>query len=248
MRHHVPGAALFVVALIVWELAARAWPRPALPSPSGVAAACARLVESGVLVHDLGASLRRVAAGFLLAAAVGLPLGLLAGLGGRAAAPLRAAAELLRPVPPIAWVPLALVWFGLGDAPARFIVFVGAVAPIFAHTRWAVLPGPAPLLELAASLGAGRWRTLVEVRLPAAAPGISAGLRTGLGLAWVSVIAAELVGAQDGLGYRVQALRLGLDVDGVVAVMGTIGGAGALMDRAARAALPRPPADAGGPP
>jgi len=234
------GAALFVVLLIGWELAGAAWPKPALPRPSGVGVALLRLIQSGALIGDLGASLSRVGAGFALAAALGLPLGALAGLGGRAAAPLRLAADLLRPVPPIAWVPLALVWFGLGDPPARFIVFVGAVSPIFAHTRWALHPGPAPLLELARSLGASPWRTLVEVRLPAAAPGVAAGLRTGLSLAWVSVIAAELVGAQDGLGYRIQALRLGLDVDGVVAVMGIIGGAGYLMDRAARAALPAP--------
>ena len=120
-------------------------------------------------------------------------------------------------------MPLAILWFGLGDHSAWFIVFVGAFFPIYIQVAWALSHCPPEWLELADSLGAGRRLTLLRVRLPAAAPEVVAGLRTGLGLAWTSVIAAELVGAQSGLGYRIQMHRLVLETEGVIVGMLTIG-------------------------
>ncbi|MFM2244594.1 MAG: hypothetical protein RL071_668 [Pseudomonadota bacterium] len=227
------------LALGLWALIAAAWASPRLPGPGAVALALRAAAVDGPLWGDLAASLGRVARGWLIAAALGLPLGALAALGGPLLGGLRLVAGALRPVPPIAWVPLAILWLGLGDHSAVFIVAIGASAPIFAQACWGLDRCPPQLLEMARALGAGRRQVLLGVRLPAALPALAAGLRTGLGVAWTSVIAAELLGAQSGLGYRIAALRLGLDVAGVIAHMLVIGAVGALMDRAVAAAEAR---------
>lgn len=221
-------------ALIGWELLARLHPTPALPPASQVLGSGLRMAMEERLLADVGASLRRVLVGYTAAAIAGLGLGGLVGLGGATGRALLGLVQLLRPIPPIAWVPLAILWCGLGDRSAWFIVFIGAFFPIFTQVAWALAETPPALLELARSVGASRWLTLREVRLPAAAPGIAAGMRTGLGLAWTSVVAAELVGAQDGLGQRIQMHRLLLETDGVLVGMACIGALGFGMDALAR--------------
>ncbi len=225
--------AAVLLALVAWELVARRMGSPALPPTSRVAVAAVEMAANG-LVDDMAASLGRVLVGFGAAAVAGLALGGLVAVGGTVGAGVLGAVQLLRPIPPIAWVPLAILWCGLGDRSAWFIVFVGAFFPIFTQVAWALAGTPPPYLELAKSLGASDWLTLTRVRFPAAAPGIAAGLRTGLGLAWTSVVAAELVGAQSGLGYRIQMHRLVLETDGVLVGMACIGALGFGMDLIAR--------------
>ena len=234
-NRHISGVVAGLLALALWEGGARALATPALPGPGEVAAAFIAQLRGGGLLADVGASLRRVLVGYALASVAGVAAGGLAALGGRVGDGVTALANLLRPIPPIAWVPLAILWLGLGDASAVFIVFVGAFFPIFLSVVWAVGHCPPGYLELARSLGASPWLTLTRVRLPAAAPGVAAGLRTGLGLAWTSVIAAELVGAQSGLGYRIQMHRLVLETEGVLVGMLCIGALGLGMDAVARA-------------
>lgn len=230
------GVALGTLAVLalVWEGLARQLSVPALPAPTQVLDMAGWLAGEGTLFDDILASLLRVFTGFTLASLLGLGLGALGALGGRWTAGLRALVAVVRPIPPIAWIPLAILWFGLGDPSAWFIVFVGAFSPIFVQTCWSLSRCPPSYLELARSLGAGRWLTFRRVRLPAAAPGVAAGLRTGLGLAWTSVIAAELVGAQSGLGYRIQMHRVVLETEGVMVGMVCIGLCGLVMDAVAR--------------
>ncbi len=218
-----------VAALGFWELGARLWPSPALPPPSAVTVRAAELLGTGLLSHVLD-SLARVGAGYLLASLAAVSLGVLLSLGGRPGDAVLGALNSLRPIPPIAWVPLAILWFGLGDPSAIFIVFVGAFFPILLQVAWALRSCPPAWLELAEVLGASSRLTLAEVRLPAALPRIATGLRTGLGLAWTSVVAAELVGAQSGLGYLIQSHRMLLDPEGVLVGMACIGLAGVGMD------------------
>lgn len=236
---HVLAAA---AALGAWAVAALVADSPILPGPAAVAAAALELLADGQLLVDAAASLKRVFVGFSLAAAAGLSLGCATALAGRWGEGPRSVLETLRPIPPIAWVPLAILWFGLGDPSAWFIVFVGAFFPIYIQVAWALSHCPPRWLELAESLGASRRLTLLRVRLPAAAPEMLAGLRTGLGLAWTSVIAAELVGAQSGLGYRIQMHRLVLETEGVIVGMLTIGllgfGMGAIARGLERRLLP----------
>jgi len=227
-------AATALVVLAAWEGVARALQVPALPGPSAVLWMAGWLARDGTLFTDVAASLGRVFTGFTAAALLGVSLGALGALGGRWTAGLRALVSTIRPIPPIAWIPLSILWFGLGDPSAWFIVFVGAFSPIFVQTCWSLQRCPSTYLELARSVGAGPWLTFRRVRLPAAAPGVVAGLRTGLGLAWTSVIAAELVGAQSGLGYRIQMHRVVVETDGVMVGMACIGLCGLAMDAVAR--------------
>ncbi|HCH65415.1 MAG: nitrate ABC transporter permease [Deltaproteobacteria bacterium] len=227
-------AGTLLAVLMGWEGLALHLAAPALPAPTQVAGMAAWLARDGTLFTDMVASLRRVFTGFTVAAVLGLGLGALGALGGQWTAGLRALVAVIRPIPPIAWIPLSILWFGLGDPSAWFIVFIGAFAPVFVQTCWALSRCPPRYLELSRSLGAGPWLTLLRVRLPAAAPGVVAGLRTGLGLAWTSVIAAELVGAQSGLGYRIQMHRVVLETDGVMVGMVCIGLCGLVMDGLAR--------------
>ncbi|MCP4806594.1 MAG: ABC transporter permease [Proteobacteria bacterium] len=221
--------AVVCAAVLVWQGAAVAVDSPVLPSPVDVLQS-----DTDGLAADAWQSLSRVLVGYLFAAVLSVTLGSAAALSGSVGRGVRALVNGLRPIPPIAWVPLAILWFGLGDGSAWFIVFIGAFFPVFVQVAWALGRPPAKWLELAASVGASPSQTFWSVRLPAAAPGIAAGLRTGLGLAWTSVIAAELVGAQSGLGYRIQLHRLMLETDAVVAGMLIIGVLGFGMDRLAR--------------
>lgn len=212
-----------LTALLIWQAGSWWADSPALPGPLLVAVAGMEMLADGDLVEDIKASLSRVAIGFAIAASLGVSLGVLTGVAGRAGEPVRSVLELLRPIPPIAWVPLSILWFGLGDQAAWFIVFVGAFFPIYIQVSLAVARCPPQWLELAESLKTPPLLMLLKVRLPAAAPQIAAALRTGLGLAWTSVIAAELVGAQSGLGYRIQMHRLVLETEGVIVGMACIG-------------------------
>lgn len=225
---------VLLLGLLAWEVQARRLQSPALPPVSTVLVSSVAMVRTGGLLEDVSASLERVLIGYGLAAVAGVALGGLVAVGGRVGDAVLGAVQLLRPIPPIAWVPLAILWCGLGDPSAWFIVFIGAFFPIFTQVAWALGRTPEPWLELGRSLGGGPWFTLVHIRFPAAAAGIAAGLRTGLGLAWTSVVAAELVGAQSGLGYRIQMHRLVLETDGVLVGMATIGLLGFAMDLVAR--------------
>jgi len=143
--------------------------------------------------------------------------------------------ELLRPIPPIAWIPMAILWFGIGTASAVFIVCVGGFFPIVTATMHGIAHVRRETIQTARCLGAGQWLTVTHVVLPAALPDILSGVRTGLGSAWMSLIAAELVASQSGLGYRIQLARLFLRSDSVVAGMLVIGILGVAMSLALRA-------------
>jgi ABC-type nitrate/sulfonate/bicarbonate transport system permease component len=212
-----------LVALILWQIAAQLSESVIFPSPLACLEAAKGAVEDGSLWRNARASLIRVSVGYLLAAFSGLTLGALSGISGRWGAGFRDVLELLRPIPPIAWVPIAILWFGLGDSSAWFVVFLGAFFPIFIQVSHAFSSCPKEHLEVAQSYRASFWQTVWWVRLPAAAPEIAQGLRVGLGLAWTSVIAAELVGVRQGLGDRIQQLRYVSDYEGMIVCMMIIG-------------------------
>lgn len=180
-------------------------------------------VSDGSLLKHTLASLARVGVGYSLAALLGVVLGALSGILGTYGLGLRDVLEMLRPIPPIAWVPIAILWFGLGDKSAWFVVFLGAFFPIFIQVAHAFANCPDEHIEVARAYDASPWDTFLWVRVPAAAPDIAQGLRVGLGLAWTSVIAAELVGVKNGLGDRIQQLRYVTDYEGMLVCMLVIG-------------------------
>jgi|TARA_B110000495_G_C23022319_1_gene606746 ABC-type nitrate/sulfonate/bicarbonate transport system permease component len=212
-----------LVALVVWQLAASIADSVIFPAPLDCMLAAVDAVSDGSLLKHTLASLARVGVGYSLAALLGVVLGALSGILGTYGLGLRDVLEMLRPIPPIAWVPIAILWFGLGDKSAWFVVFLGAFFPIFIQVAHAFANCPDEHIEVARAYDASPWDTFLWVRVPAAAPDIAQGLRVGLGLAWTSVIAAELVGVKNGLGDRIQQLRYVTDYEGMLVCMLVIG-------------------------
>lgn len=227
----VPSALLGL--LLLWEGSVQLGlaNSQALPAPSLLARTAVDLAASGVLLENTLSSLRRVLAGYALAAALGVSLGVLLGLLPRLGRQLTPIVELLRPIPPIAWIPLAILWLGLGDRSAIFIVAVGAFFPIVLAATAAVGAVARSKVDAARSLGAGPRLIVTDVLLPAAQPQILVGLRVGLGTAWTAVIAAEMVGAASGLGYAIQLNRTMLETEAVMVHMIVIGLVGWAMTR-----------------
>jgi ABC-type nitrate/sulfonate/bicarbonate transport system permease component len=217
---------LSVAAIIVgWQVVCSTgrWSASLVPSPAEILAATTQWAADGRLLSDIASSLFRVTAGSAIAALTALVLALLLALAPALRAQSLPIVELLRPVPPIAWIPLAILWFGLGDSSAIFLVFLGAFFPIFTNALAGLLSVRMTHVNTSRCLGASRWMLVWDVMLPAATPAIFVGLRTGIGVGWMSLIAAELVGAQSGLGYVIQTSRILLSIEQVVAGMLMVG-------------------------
>jgi NitT/TauT family transport system permease protein len=185
---------------------------------------------SGELVSDARASLYRVLVGFALGTALALPFGLLMGASELAYRLLNPLFQVLRPIPPIAYIPLAILWFGLGNPPAIFLIVLGAFFPVLINTIAGVRNLDAVYLRAARNLGAGRITIFTRVMLPGAAPYILAGARIGIGTAFIVVIVSELIAVPDGLGFRINEGREFLWTDKIIAGMLTIGLIGLAID------------------
>jgi NitT/TauT family transport system permease protein len=200
-----------------------------MPSPLEVVQSYGELLADGSLVGDVRASIARVFIGFAIAAAVAVPLALLLAYSRILRALVMPLIALIRPIPPIAWIPLAILWMGLGDPPSYFITAIAAFFPIFLNSFAGGTSLQQEHVNAARSLGAGPSALLATVMLPSALPMIVTGLRIGLGQAWMAVVTAELIAAQSGLGYMIQISRLSLETSRVLVGMSVIGLLGALM-------------------
>ncbi len=194
-----------------------------LPSPVRLVHAASELAAEGILLKHTVASLWRVLVGFLLASLAGITLGVLLGWSRFLSDLIRPVIESLRPIPPIAWTPIAILWFGVGNAPSYFLVFIGAVFPVFVNTFSAVHNIDRTQINAALCLGAGPGLLIRDILIPASLPIIFPGLRIALGVGWMCVVAAELIAAQSGLGYMIQQNRVLLQTQNVVTGMITIG-------------------------
>jgi ABC-type nitrate/sulfonate/bicarbonate transport system permease component len=222
-----------IVFLIVWQLLsiANILNPEFLPSPIKVGGELINLLFNNNLLSDILASIQRVLIGFAIASVLGIVLGLLFGMNKKLSNFFMPILEVLRPIPPIAWIPLAILWFGLGDKPAYFLVSLGAFFPIFTNTYFGVVSLKDTYKRAALCLGATKTRFITEVLLPSSLPHIFAGLKIGLGVGWMVVITAELVGAQSGLGYMIQINRMLLETPRVIVGMIVIGLLGFLMNK-----------------
>lgn len=185
---------------------------------------------SGELIGDAQASLYRVVAGFVIGTALALPLGLSMGASDRAYELMNPLVQVLRPIPPSAYIPLAILWFGLGDPPAVFLIVVGAFFPVLINTIAGVRNLDAVYLRAARNLGAGRATIFVRVMLPGAMPYILAGARIAIGTAFILVIVSEMIAVNSGLGFRILEAREYFWTDKVIAGMFTIGLIGLAID------------------
>jgi ABC-type nitrate/sulfonate/bicarbonate transport system permease component len=208
-RDRLPGFAGVALLLALWEIAARsgAFERSIFPAPSAaLATTFARLPAVEIANHAL-VSLARIVQGFALGASLAIVIAVAASWYRVLGNLVRPVLELLRPIPPLAWIPMAIVWFGLGEPSKVFVIFLGAFFPVLTNT-WRGMSGIDPLLLRAAQTMDVRGpRLLFRVALPAALPDIATGLRVGWGLSFGVLVAAELIAAEAGLGFMIMNAR-----------------------------------------
>ncbi len=185
---------------------------------------------SGELIIDSIGSLYRVLVGFAVGAGLALPLGLLMGSSQRLYAWLNPLTQVLRPIPPIAYIPLSMLWFGLGNPPAIFLIALGAFFPVLMNTIAGVRQVDGIYLRAARNLGAGGSTLFVRVILPAAVPYILSGVRIGIGTAFIVVIVSEMIAVNNGLGFRILEAREYFWSDKIIAGMISIGMIGLAID------------------
>jgi len=202
-----------------------------VPSPTEVVQGFVEQVQRGRMFDDLIASLFRVTLGFLLAVALGVPLGLFIGLKIQAREAFLPTVNFFRSLSPLAWIPFALMWFGLGDKPAIFLIFMAAFFPMVLATAAAVANIPTVYFRVAKDFGLDGGKLLTQVTLPAIMPQIITALRVTAGMSWVVVVAAEMIAGRDGLGFLIQDARNQLRPDLLVVGMTAIGIIGVVLDR-----------------
>jgi NitT/TauT family transport system permease protein len=224
---------VLVLLVALWALLARlhVYPESAFPSPQAVGYGFVEEFKAGRLLDDLVASLFRVTTGFALAVALGIPVGLMLGNQARARAALLPTVNFFRNLSPLAWIPFAILWFGIGDKPAIFLIFMASFFPLVLATIAAVAGIPAVFFRVAQNYGYKGAELLTKVTLPAIIPQVITALRITAGLAWVVVVAAEMIAGQDGLGFAIWDSRNGLRVDLLVVNMIIIGLIGVVIDR-----------------
>lgn len=218
--------------LIIWQaLFEIGYIKPVtLPPPTKVALTFWELLRSGQLPTNIWVSIVRVLEGFGLAALAGIGLGIGIGLSRTLDRVTDLVIQVLKPIPPIAWIPLAIIWFGIGELSKIYIIFLGAFFPIVINVIEGIRHTDQKLVELARILEVPRWRFIRQVVIPGALPSIMTGLRVGLGIAWMCVVAAELIAASQGIGYLIMDARQLSQPDVVLVGMITIGVIGKFMD------------------
>lgn len=220
-----------VIFLIVWHSLVRLSGSDLFPTPMEVMKGIQELFEKGLLLKYIVASLFRVSWGFGLAVMAGVPLGLILGWFKPAFQALNPMIQILRPISPIAWIPVAILWFGIDDTAPIFLIFLASVFPITVSSMAAVQNMQLVYLRAAQNFGIKGPQLFRRVILPAALPQIITGIRIALGIAWLVVVAAEMIAVNSGLGYLIiDARNAGKRYDLVVAGMVMIGLIGLVLD------------------
>jgi len=207
-----------------------------LPGPQEVALRAAEMMQSGQLFSDMGASLARVLAGFVLGAAVAVPVGFLMGWYPTARGLIEPYVQFFRMIPPLAIIPLAIVTMGIGETPKVFVIFLASFLSSVVAVYGGVVSVDKTLISAAWVLGAGGGTIFLRVVVPASLPFMLVGFRIGLGSSWATVVAAELIAAQSGLGFRMQQAQLYYELPTIFVSLIAIGVVGLAMDRAIGAA------------
>jgi NitT/TauT family transport system permease protein len=226
-----PAVLVLMVLIGIWWLAVIATHSAIFPTPWDVVTGTAQLIRDGSLWRHIGASLMRVATGFGLAVCVAIPLGLWMGWVRGAYRTLNPLFQILRPISPIAWIPIAILWFGVGDASPIYLIFISSVFPMIVQTVVGVHTIEKRYLRAAENFGVSHRTLFMRVVIPAVLPQILVGMRIGLGVAWLVVVAAEMIALHSGLGYMIMDSRnAGNRYDLVVAGMIIIGLIGLSLD------------------
>ncbi|MBB5018725.1 NitT/TauT family transport system permease protein [Chitinivorax tropicus] len=249
IKRRLTGFIVPACLLVIWQTAAGlGWVNPQiLPSPLAVlgkwwayllpteahspeTGSYLKWLFSGELIHDAISSLYRVLLGFFIGGGLALPLGLAMGASNRVYSLMNPLVQVLRPIPPIAYIPLSILWFGLGNPPAVFLIAIGAFFPVLMNTIAGVRHVDSIYIRAARNLGVRNRDLFLRVMLPAATPYILAGARIGMGTAFIVVIVSEMIAVNNGLGFRILEAREYFWSDKIIAGMLTIGLLGLLID------------------
>jgi NitT/TauT family transport system permease protein len=229
-RNLVLNLIAVAAGLIVWTLLS-VFGVQGLPGPIEVAGKAGELIADGTLLEDSLASLRRVLLGFLLGTLLAVPIGFLMGWYATARGLLEPYVQFFRTIPPLAIIPLAIVLMGIGEVPKVFVIFLASFLSAVVATFQGVVGVDKTLINAARVLGASDRIIFIKVVVPASTPFILVGMRVGLGSAWGTLVAAELIAAQEGLGFRMQQAQLYYDLSTIFVGLIAIGVLGLLMDR-----------------
>ena len=224
---------VFAAIGAIWELVSlySGWSASVFPSPRRTAVGMWELITNGTLLKHSVASLFRVTAGYYLAVIVGLPLGIILGWWKTGQVLFNSVIQFLRPISPLAWIPLAMLWFGIGDKPAIFLIFLSSFFPLLVSTITAVNHINSLYFQVAANFNFTKFETGSKIIFPAILPDILPALRISLGIAWLVVVAAEMIAVKSGLGYLILDSRNALRMDYVMDAMIAIGAIGICLDR-----------------
>lgn len=231
----------FAVFIVVWWVATTVLAPPAGPlarfRPDRTAEALVGLIVQGQIWPHLAASARRVAVGLVLSVAIGLPIGLIVGSLAAAARLTGPVFQFIRMISPLAWTPLAIILFGVGDAPVYFLIAIGGVWPIVLNTASGIAALDPRWLTVGRSLGANQLEVLTAVVWPGIRGHVLTGIRLSVGLAWIILVPAEMLGVDSGLGYSILDARDRFAYAELAAVMVIVGLCGFLLDGMARSLL-----------
>src|SRR6186997_329031 len=231
LKQSLPALGVLIVLIAAWWIAVAATHSLIFPSPLQVITGAIELLANGTLWRHIGASLMRVGTGFGLAVCVAVPLGLWMGWVRGAYATLNPLFQILRPISPIAWIPIAILWFGVGNASPIYLIFISSVFPMVVQTTVGVHTIEKRYLRAAKNFGVTRKKLFLQVVIPATLPDIIVGMRIGLGVAWLVVVAAEMIALRSGLGYLIiDSRNAGNRYDLVIAGMIIIGLIGLMLD------------------
>lgn len=226
-----PSLIVLAMLVAIWWGAVVLTKSVIFPTPWQVLTGTLELARDGTLWEHIGASLFRVAAGFIIAVIFAIPLGLWMGWVHGAFVTLNPVFQILRPISPIAWIPLAILWFGVGNASPIYLIFISSVFPMIVQTTTGVHTIEKRYLRAAENFGVTRKKLFMQVVFPATLPQIIVGMRIGLGIAWLVVVAAEMIALRSGLGYMIiDSRNAGNRYDLVIAGMIIIGLIGLALD------------------
>ena len=206
-------------------------PKGILPTIPDVGQTFLEMLKSGQLENDIVVSISRVLKGYCISVVLGVTLGSLIGMYRSIKELFVPVITVIRQIPMIAWIPLIILWCGIGETSKVVIIVLVAFFQILVNTQSGIESTPKGYIEVARLYKLGRWKTFIKVYLPHAIPQILVGLRLGLGGSWMAVVAAELIAATSGIGYRMSSARSNMQSNVVIVCMIVVGLVGVLMDR-----------------
>ena len=227
------GLIIPIIVILAWFAATTygSVPSSILPGLPRVRETFVNMLQSGRLASDLSVSLLRVVKGYLLSSVIGVTLGSIMGMSYGMKSLFQPTITVIRQIPMISWIPLIILWAGIGEESKVIIIVIAAVFPILVNTLSGISSTPEGYVEVARLYKLSKWKTFVKVYLPHALPQILVGLKLGLGVSWMAVVASELIASTSGIGYRMSDARSLMQSDVVIVCMIVIGVLGIVMDK-----------------